>query len=88
MRGVSSCGSWNDRPTIMDTTMSTRMLILLAALCAAPATVAGTDVWTPIGPFGGGIVRLAEDPADPGQTGAGRKDPQSRDLEPDLEAEP
>ena len=31
---MSSCGSWNDRPTIMDTTMSTRMLILLAALCA------------------------------------------------------
>jgi hypothetical protein len=57
---------------------------------ATPQTSApgdGIQAWASL-QLKDGIQRLAAIPADPGQTGAGREDPQSRDLEPDLEAEP
>jgi len=57
---------------------------------ATPQTSAPTDgiqAWASL-QLKDGIQRLAAIPADPGQTGARRGDPQSRDLEPDLEAEP
>jgi len=57
---------------------------------ATPQTSASRDgiqAWATL-QLKDGIQRLAAIPADPGQTGAGRGDPQSRDLEPDLEAEP
>lgn len=41
------------------------MLIASLALCLASAASAGTDMWTTIGPIGGGIVYVAEDLNDP-----------------------
>jgi hypothetical protein len=52
---------------------------------SAPA--GGIQAWASL-QLKDGIQRLAAIPADPEQTGAGREDPQGRDLEPDLEAEP
>ena len=57
---------------------------------ATPQTSApgdGIQAWASL-QLKDGIQRLAAIPADPGQTGAGRGDPQGRDLEPDLEVEP
>jgi len=57
---------------------------------ATPETSApgdGIQAWASL-QLKDGIQRLAAIPADPGQTGARRGDPQGRDLEPDLEAEP
>jgi hypothetical protein len=57
---------------------------------ATPQTSApgdGIQAWASL-QLTDGIQRLAAIPADPGQTSARPEDPQSRDLEPDLEAEP
>jgi hypothetical protein len=58
-----------------------------AATPQASAPGDGIQAWVSLR-LTDGIQRLAAIPADPGQTGAGREDPQGRDLEPDLEAEP
>jgi hypothetical protein len=54
---------------------------------ATPQPGDGIQAWASLH-LKDGIQRLAAIPADPGQTGAGQEAPQSRDLEPDLEAEP
>ena len=58
-----------------------------AATSQTSAPGDGIQAWATL-QLQNGIQRLAAIPADPGHTGARRADPQSRDLEPDLEAEP
>ncbi|NDP41439.1 MAG: hypothetical protein GZ089_01770 [Aromatoleum sp.] len=45
------------------------------ALCIATAAGAGPGTWTPIGPVGGGVILLVEDPDDPSLLYAGTSQP-------------
>jgi photosystem II stability/assembly factor-like uncharacterized protein len=44
---------------------------LIFMITGAMATYAGTDVWTPVGPYGGYVSALVADPSNPGTLYAG-----------------